>query len=145
MLSFLALAVFFFFDRELPLVQVIVLALFLWLLPDLKLIRSLLLWLGGVRHSRLIILIKLLDWVRSLVLTSLGLVGRLQQWWIIERRFLEIGNFLIGWRLRLVLLLERGLAELDRLLVAWLVYLLGRRVIIRLVVWLIEMIGALET
>jgi len=45
----------------------------------------------------------------------------------------------------LVLLLEWGLAELDRLLVAWLVYLLGRRVIIRLVVWLIKMLGALET
>lgn len=76
---------------------------------------------------------------------SLGLVGRLLGWWIIERWFLEIWHFLIGRRLRLVLLLEWGLAELDRLLVAWLVYLLGRRVIIRLVVWLIEILGALET
>lgn len=67
-------------------------------------------------------MIKLLNRVRGLVLrTSLGLVGRLLQWWIIEMRFLEIGHFLIGRRLRLVLLLEWGLAELDRLLVAWLV------------------------
>jgi hypothetical protein len=73
------------------------------------------------------------------------LVGRLLGWWIIERRFLKIGHFLISRRLRLVLLLEWGLAELDRLLVAWLVNLLGRRVIIRLVVWLIRMLGALET
>jgi len=69
-----------------------------------------------------------------LVLTSLGLVGRLLGWWIIERWLLEIGHFLIGRRLRLVLLLDWGLAELDRLLVDWLIYLLGRRVIIRTVV-----------